>query len=98
MKVVDLPSDIVETEIILGLKVTAKIPDQTAAAETSIVIRLPKKISSTSIYFENSVYSASYTVDNGKAVITVDDDILILGQTDASVSVLVIKGYSLYCY
>lgn len=77
----------------MGLKVTAKIPGQATSAETSIVIRLPKKISNTSIYFENSVYSASYTIDNDKTTIEINDDINILGKADDSVSVLVIKGY-----
>lgn len=67
-----LSNDIIDNEVALILHVTAEIPDKTSPAETTIVVTLPKKISSTAIYFEENVYYATYDSDNN---LTIDKDI-----------------------
>lgn len=70
------------------LEITAKILEEPSPAQTKVVIKLPKKVSSTTIYFGQNVYSAIY--DDTTDSITVDGTIQIYrdDNNEANISII----------
>lgn len=83
-----LPDGTIDNEIALILSVTAKIPDKSSSAEATIVVTLPKKVSPTSIYFEDNVYYAKYDHDTADSI-SIDKDIKIERDADSSAKVVI---------
>lgn len=90
-----LSDTIIDTEIVLVFTLSAKIPSKTLPAEATVIITLPKKISSTSIYFEDAVYLADY-IQGDKDKIDVDDDIKLIRDADGSAKISLSGGKNFY--
>lgn len=81
-----LSTDIIDTEIVLVFTIAAEVSEKGLPAEATVIISLPKKISATTIYFEDNVYLADYVRgDNDK--IDVHDDIKLMRDTDSSAKI-----------